>query len=198
MTGNRETFSNSTLRRAPDRAFAVAAGATDPGLLPSVVGAASTFMRTSSAASAPSKPAHPGAAGLPQMALAAFPGVRGLKPLGAFSRGRGVMRSVGGPRRFRGLASPTRARAASDCLAPAFVALPLRRRQTELACLPRQAASSQQHAGGSGGLGRCSDRSRAARRCSISSPVGTHPETDSVTATTDQTPLVARAPGASV
>ncbi len=94
--------------------------------------------------STPSEPAHAAAAGLPKMALAVLPGGRGPRPLDAISSARGVMHSAAGPKRFPGLASPTRELAVGDSVQPASVVLSLRRRRPAPARSPWQAASEVQ------------------------------------------------------
>jgi len=94
-------------------------------------------------ASTTSEPAHT-AAGLPQPALAALLGARGLGPLVAFSDGRGVIHIAGGSLRIRGLASPTPALAVSHCVKTAPVVRPVRRCQLAPDRFPWQTAPQEQ------------------------------------------------------
>jgi hypothetical protein len=145
------------------------------------VGGARLFPRSF----APSEPAPPTAAGLPQMALAAFPGRRGLRSLDAFSRGRGIMHIVGGPKRFRDLASPTRAVAVTDCVQSPPVVVFLRRRHPAFACSPWQAASEMRCERPNELWGSSQPRARAARSRSTSTAGGRQPPTAKVPGTTD-------------
>ena len=198
MTGNRENFNFPMLRRARDRAFDVAAGTSDPGMLPaSVVGAVRIGSRSSSAASAPSEPAQFAAAGLLQMAFVAFPGGRGQWPLDTFSRGRGVMHSADGPRPFQSFASPSRAPAMRNGVGPASFELARGRCQLAPSRSPWSAATGQ-HWGGSGGLGQSPHTSQAARSCSTATAVGANPDTGFAPKLRGQRSTCAHSSGASV
>jgi hypothetical protein len=164
-----------------------ASGPQHLGLLPahSVGSSSHLFAILQSRLHPSSEPPPTIAAGLLQMAHAALPGARGPWPLDAFPGVRGSIYIAAGPKRFPGLASPTRELAGSDVMQSASVVLSLRRRRPAPDRFPWRKAPTVRRCERPNELwGNSQPRARAARGRSASAVVSAHPTTATAPATT--------------